>query len=137
MISDQCLSFPDVQEAPAHFPRSQPNESSIYNMSGFTVLLTMVGVLTLVIRLVLPLLPSLLPRIVIMIMIILNGNTNKALVTLPNKTNIAPQNRPSQKETSHSLPTIHFQVLCWFQGAYPSLHVTVRSRLSTNSAESL
>ena len=29
--------------------------------------------------------------------------------TLP-KTNIAPENRPSQKESS--LPTIHFQVLC-------------------------
>ena len=29
--------------------------------------------------------------------------------TLP-KTNIAPENRPSQKETH--LPTIHFQVLC-------------------------
>ena len=31
------------------------------------------------------------------------------LVTLP-ETNIAPENRPSQKETY--LPTIHFQVLC-------------------------
>ena len=30
-------------------------------------------------------------------------------ITLP-KTNIAPENRPSQKETS--IPTIHFQVLC-------------------------
>ena len=29
--------------------------------------------------------------------------------TLP-ETNIAPENRPSQKETS--IPTIHFQVLC-------------------------
>ena len=29
--------------------------------------------------------------------------------TLP-KTNIAPENRPSQKETS--IPTIHFRVLC-------------------------
>ena len=29
--------------------------------------------------------------------------------TLP-ETNIAPENRPSQKESS--LPTIHFQVLC-------------------------
>ena len=29
--------------------------------------------------------------------------------TLP-KTNIAPENRPTQKETS--IPTIHFQVLC-------------------------
>ncbi len=33
--------------------------------------------------------------------------------TLP-ETNIAPEKRPSQKETS--IPTIHFQVLCWFQG---------------------
>ena len=31
------------------------------------------------------------------------------LCTLP-KTNIAPEHRPSQKETS--IPTIHFQVLC-------------------------
>ena len=30
-------------------------------------------------------------------------------ITLP-KTNMAPENRPSQKETS--IPTIHFQVLC-------------------------
>ena len=30
-------------------------------------------------------------------------------LTLP-ETNIAPENRPSQKETN--LPTIHFQVLC-------------------------
>ena len=29
--------------------------------------------------------------------------------TLP-KTNIAPENRPSQKETG--IPTVHFQVLC-------------------------
>ena len=29
--------------------------------------------------------------------------------TLP-ETNIAPENRPSQKETT--IPTIHFQVLC-------------------------
>ena len=35
--------------------------------------------------------------------------------TLP-ETNIAPENRSSQKETS--LPTIHSQVLCWFQGGY-------------------
>ena len=28
----------------------------------------------------------------------------------------APENRVSQKEIS--LPTIHFQVLCWFQGGY-------------------
>ncbi len=28
----------------------------------------------------------------------------------PPETNIAPENRPSQKETS--IPTIHFQVLC-------------------------
>ena len=35
--------------------------------------------------------------------------------TLP-ATNIAPENRPSQKETS--LPTIHFRVLCYFQGGY-------------------
>ena len=27
---------------------------------------------------------------------------------------IAPENGPSQKETS--IPTIHFQELCWFQG---------------------
>ena len=33
--------------------------------------------------------------------------------TLP-ETNIAPENRPSQKETN--IPTIHFLVLCWFQG---------------------
>ena len=33
--------------------------------------------------------------------------------TVP-ETNIAPENRPSQKEIS--IPTIHFQVLCWFQG---------------------
>ena len=31
------------------------------------------------------------------------------LYTLP-ETNIAPQNMPSQKETS--IPTVHFQVLC-------------------------
>ena len=31
------------------------------------------------------------------------------IITLP-KTNIAPENGPSQKETS--IPTIHFQVLC-------------------------
>ena len=37
--------------------------------------------------------------------------------TLP-KTNIAPENRPSQKEIS--IPTIHFQVLCLFQGGYLS-----------------
>ena len=30
-------------------------------------------------------------------------------LTLP-ETNIAPENKPSQKETS--IPTIHFQVLC-------------------------
>ena len=30
-------------------------------------------------------------------------------ITLP-ETNVAPENRPSQKETS--IPTIHFQVLC-------------------------
>ena len=30
------------------------------------------------------------------------------------ETNIAPENRPSQKQTS--FPTIHFQALCWFQG---------------------
>ena len=33
--------------------------------------------------------------------------------TLP-KTNIAPENRPSQKETS--ILAIHFQVPCLFQG---------------------
>ena len=32
-----------------------------------------------------------------------------AAPTLP-ETNIAPENRPAQKETS--IPTIHFQVLC-------------------------
>ena len=37
-------------------------------------------------------------------------------LTLP-KTNIAPENRPSQKETS--IPT-NFQVLCKFQGGYES-----------------
>ena len=45
-----------------------------------------------------------------------NDNTQRqyeqALITLPKKTNIAPENKPSQKETSHSLPSIHFQVLC-------------------------
>ena len=35
--------------------------------------------------------------------------------TLP-ETNIAPENGPSQKETS--IPTIHFQGICWFQGGY-------------------
>ena len=40
----------------------------------------------------------------------LEGNHQQFFgVTLP-KTNIAPENRPSQKETS--LPTIHFQGLC-------------------------
>ena len=34
---------------------------------------------------------------------------NGKMITLP-ETNIAPENRPSQKETS--LPTIHFQALC-------------------------
>ena len=34
--------------------------------------------------------------------------SNHELITLP-KTNIAPENGPSQKETS--IPTIHFQVL--------------------------
>ena len=34
---------------------------------------------------------------------------NHNLFTLP-ETNIAPENGPSQKETS--LPTIHFQALC-------------------------
>ena len=38
-------------------------------------------------------------------------------VTLP-ETNIATENRPSQKETH--LPTIHFQVLCWFWGGLKS-----------------
>ena len=33
--------------------------------------------------------------------------------TLP-ETNIAPENRPSQKESSN--PTIHFEVLCQLQG---------------------
>ena len=37
----------------------------------------------------------------------------ESLHTLP-ETNIAPENRPSEKETS--IPTIHSQVLCWFQG---------------------
>ena len=32
-------------------------------------------------------------------------------ITLP-ETNIAPENRPSQKETSIPTPTINFQVLC-------------------------
>ena len=41
-----------------------------------------------------------------------------AFVTLP-ETNIAPENGPSQKETS--IPTIHFQVLkCQFLGVYCS-----------------
>ena len=35
------------------------------------------------------------------------------VVTLP-KFNIAPEKLPSQKETS--IPTIHFQVLCWTSG---------------------
>ena len=34
---------------------------------------------------------------------------HKLTITLP-ETNIAPENRPSQKESS--IPTIHFQVLC-------------------------
>ena len=34
------------------------------------------------------------------------------IVTLP-ETNIAPKNRPSQKDTS--IPIIHFQVLCSFR----------------------
>ena len=34
----------------------------------------------------------------------------------PPETNIPPENRPSQMETH--FPTIHFQVLCWFQGGY-------------------
>ena len=33
--------------------------------------------------------------------------------TLP-ETNIAPENRTSEKE--HSIPTIHVQVLCYFLG---------------------
>ena len=37
------------------------------------------------------------------------------IFTLP-KTNIVPENQPSQKESS--LPTIHFQVPCLFQGGY-------------------
>ena len=37
------------------------------------------------------------------------------LITLP-ETNIAPENGPSQEESS--LPIIHFQVLCSFQGGY-------------------
>ena len=34
----------------------------------------------------------------------------------PPETSIAPENRPSQEETS--IPTIHFQVLCYFQAGY-------------------
>ncbi len=34
----------------------------------------------------------------------------------------APENRPSQKE--NSLPTIHFQVLCQFQGGYSTVSWT-------------
>ena len=41
--------------------------------------------------------------------------SRKIKYTLP-KTNIAPENGPSQKETS--LSTIHFQVPCSFQGGY-------------------
>ena len=44
--------------------------------------------------------------------------------TLP-ETNIAPENRPSHSETS--IPTIHFQVLCQFQGGY--IHDTFFSRV--------
>ena len=35
-----------------------------------------------------------------------------SFITLP-ETNIAPENRPSQKESN--LPTTIFQGLCWFQ----------------------
>ena len=40
---------------------------------------------------------------------------DRCLVTPP-ETNIVPENWPSLKETS--IPTIHFQGLCWFQGVY-------------------
>ena len=32
------------------------------------------------------------------------------------KTNMGPESRPSRKE--HCIPTIYFQVPCWFQGGY-------------------
>ena len=48
---------------------------------------------------------------------VLCSNTQAMCRTLL-KTNIATENRPSQKETS--IPTIHFQVLCKFQGGYES-----------------
>ncbi len=38
------------------------------------------------------------------------------ILSTPPKTNMEPENRPSQKESR--LPTIHFQGLCWFQGTY-------------------
>ena len=37
------------------------------------------------------------------------------MYTLP-KTDIAPENRPSQKESSLATPI--FQGLCWFQGVF-------------------
>ncbi len=37
------------------------------------------------------------------------GEMDPIWLTIP-ETNIAPENKPSQKETS--IPTIHFQVLC-------------------------
>ena len=44
---------------------------------------------------------------------------SKTLITLP-ETNIAREHAPSQKEPS--IPTIHFQGLCLFQGRYPVSH---------------
>ena len=44
----------------------------------------------------------------------------RATRTLP-KTNIAPENRPSQKETN--LPTIHFQVLCLLVSGRVKKHI--------------
>ena len=39
------------------------------------------------------------------------GKHQSCTITVP-ETNIAPENRVSQEESS--IPTIHFQVLCWF-----------------------
>ena len=50
---------------------------------------------------------------------IIGGMVHIMLYTLP-KTNIASENRVSKKE--NSLPTIHFQGLCWFRGGCSSSH---------------
>ena len=50
----------------------------------------------------------------------------KTLITLP-EANIAREHAPSQKETS--IPTIHFQGLCLFEGRYPVSHLSKHHHL--------